>query len=157
ASEPFDRGPTLDPQRFRGARQVRRETYSTAPSPVSSAQQLRDLSELALLPLCADLEQPGISQIEIRAHRLSLEARAPGIFGALPKRHVRICKCIGLFRLAQLEIDASPGGFEIRERRAALRSGLSGRSRGNLRVALEQARQIPAALVIAYQVDAGLG
>src|SRR5208283_4824685 len=44
-----------------------------------------------------------------------------------------------------------------RERRAALRSGLSGRSRGNLRVALEQARQIPAALVIAYQVDAGLG
>src|ERR1035441_10446714 len=35
-------------------------------------------------------------------------------------------------------------------------SGLSSWSRGNLRVALQQARQVPAAMVVAHQVDAGL-
>src|SRR5208283_5022254 len=157
AAEIFDRGLAFDSQRFRSARQLRRETYSAAPSPVSSAEQLRDLSELAFLPLCGDLKQPSIGKIEIRTHGLSLEARAPGVFCVLPKCHVRIRKREGLLRLPQLEIDASPSGFKIRERRTALGSGLSGRSRGNLRVALEQARQIPAALIITHQVDAGLG
>src|SRR5208282_273471 len=174
ATETFDRGLALDPQRFRSARQVRREAYSAAPSPVFSAQQRRDLSELAFLPLCGDLhwsqpqtrsalpggvdlDEAGIGEIEIRPHRLSLEARAPGIFCVLPKRHVRIRKREGLLRLPQLEIDASPGGFKIRERRTALGSGLSRRSHGNLRVALEQARQIPSAFLAAHQVDAGLG
>src|SRR5205807_8298137 len=56
-----------------------------------------------------------------------------------------------------LEIDASMAGFEIRECRPPLVNALCGRGRGNLRVALEQARQVPAALIVAHQVDAGIG
>src|SRR5712692_6944753 len=172
--EVFNCGLTLDQQRFRSAGYVRREIHSAAPSPIFSAQQLGDLSELPVLPLhgqlhwgqpqagsalpgCVDLEQPGIGEIKIRAHGRGLYASAPGILRILPKRHVGIHQRVGLLRLSQLEIDASTAGFEVGERRASLRSRFSGRSRGNLRVALEQARQVPAAFVVAYQVDAGLG
>src|SRR6266481_532660 len=48
-------------------------------------------------------------------------------------------------------------GLEIGKCRPPLVNALCGRSRGNLRVTLEQARQIPAALVVAHQVDAGFG
>src|ERR1700704_3003543 len=48
-------------------------------------------------------------------------------------------------------------GFEVRECRPPLVNALCSRSRGNLSVTLEQACEVPAALVVAHQVDAWLG
>src|SRR5450631_299601 len=47
--------------------------------------------------------------------------------------------------------------FEVGECWTPLRSSLCRRSRGNLRIALDQARQVPAPFIVAHQVDAGLG
>src|SRR4030088_2604411 len=48
-------------------------------------------------------------------------------------------------------------GFEVGECWPALVNALCSRSRGNLRVALEQVCQVPAAFITSHQVDAGLG
>src|ERR1700692_1081169 len=48
-------------------------------------------------------------------------------------------------------------GLERGECRPPLVNALCGRSCGNLRVTLEQARQVPSALVVAHQVDARIG
>ena len=47
--------------------------------------------------------------------------------------------------------------LQIREGRAALRSRLAGWRRGNVRASLQKTRQVPAAVIVAHQVDAGLG
>ncbi len=174
ATESRDHRPALHRERFRSALEIRRDVHASPPSAVGARQQRRDLSELSLLPCEAQpqgskvqarsalprgihQQLAGVRKVEVRAHWLRLHARAPRVLRILPQRYIRIRERVGRFHLPQLEIDPGVARFEVGKRRPPLRSRLQRRSRRNLRIALQQAGQIPAAVVAAHDVDAGLG
>src|SRR6266404_6713313 len=92
-------------KRLRCTGEICFEIYATPPSSIAAAEQLRDLPQLAVLPLqrdyqrsisqagsalpcCIELNQSRVRQVEVGAHGLGLHARAPGILAVLPQRSV---------------------------------------------------------------------
>src|SRR5262249_39840363 len=102
------------------ARNSARDQYPATPALVLSANQLRNLTRLCLLPLkrridgsfsrrpsapgAADINGTGIGEVQIGANRLRLQAHSPNALGLLPKRKLGISQReMGFFR-AGLEI-----------------------------------------------------
>src|SRR5579883_205665 len=105
-----------------------------------------------------DTEEAGVRQIqiEIGADRLRLEAKSPFIGISEPHGKIGIEEREGLFLVADFEIDAGVAGFNVGETGRTPGSALRCGRVGNMRGLKQHGPDVPAALSVADEIQAGL-
>ena len=128
-----------------------------APSHCTANCKWRLVQIRRALPGTFHLEQAGVAEVEIGAHRLRLQAHAPGILRVLPQSEIGFGEAIGLLFRSKLEIDPAVVRLDVGKAGAHFASCFGGRRNRRPGGALEQILEIPASLGIAHQVEAGFG
>src|SRR5215470_7983187 len=108
------------------------------------------------LPGATNLDGSRIAEVQIGSDGLSAQPHTPTVFGSLPERILRVRNRERLFLSSEFKVDPATVRFNVRKSGAHLRGRLSRRSYRNLRGSLQEILDVPAPIVTAHKVEAGL-
>src|SRR5579859_4204333 len=155
------------------ARELGIEVQTSTPSIVLSEEKAGKLPHLCVLPLRLDADRQftqvmrapevafqtygaNVAKIHVRAHGKPIEADMPLVFRLKPKGEIGVGDGKRFLFRADLHVDASTAGFNVRKARALLGSVARGGCAGNLPGAEQYGFHVPVSAGI-NQIQAGSG